>query len=456
MCGFFLLASTLEASMERGRSRMEAIARTITPRGPDAKCVYEQRGVLAMHTHLRITGFQVQPLLFDKGIAIYNGEIYNEYERIAADLKYSDANTLLNLLNAEGIDGLGVLEGEFAICVYHPDDKTVCIVTDTFGTKPVYYACSPGEIVVGSYNDTLLDFDSSLVPIRVPANTLLVIDVPSGQVIRSESVWDFDFSRQNDESYDLWIDCFKTSIKKRTAARGQKYYVPLSSGYDSGLIASALMGSGVDFSCYSVPYLEDGDTIRQRVKQLNSYGVSTTLMEISSDEYRDMNAYLHTNLGYYGLIAEDFEEENFPDPDFRNVPGYVAAALICQSARRDGRLVQLSGQGSDEILTDYCTGSMRMSEFKGDWRKLKRPWKNLHQGWNAVFLGGVERISGLFGIETRYPFLDRALVQSFINLKPEIKATRFKGPIAKYFDQVGFPYVEKKQGFAGFDVRKLG
>jgi asparagine synthetase B (glutamine-hydrolysing) len=455
MCGFFLLASTSPMALLQGRSQLDDICRTIGPRGPDARSVYEQQGVMAVHTHLRITGYQTQPLLYSGGIAVYNGEIYNEYEQIAANVKYSDANTLLNLLETEGIDGLGVIEGEFALCLYDPRDNTVAIATDTFGTKPVYFAARQGLVAVGSYNDTLIAYDPSLQVIRVPSNTLLVIDVSSGQVKRSSSLWQFDFSHQTNESYEAWVEAFLSSIRKRTAGNGQRYYVPLSSGYDSGLIASSMLGSGVDYQCYSVPYLEDDEIIARRVEILREQGVATRLLDISPEEYRQMHGYLRDNLGYYALIAEDFPDENFPDPDFRNIPGYVAAAIICRMARSDGRLIQLSGQGSDEILTDYSTGSMRMSELKGNWSQLNKPWKNLHQGWNAVFLGGTERISGLFGIETRYPFLDRSVAQAFINLKPELKEARFKGPVARYFDEIGFPYVERKQGFAGFDVKRL-
>ena len=72
-------------------------------------------------------------------------------------------------------------------------------------------------------------------------------------------------------------------------------------------------------------------------------------------------------------------------------------------AREDGYVISLSGQGADEIITDYSTGSMKMSELKGEWSNLRKPWKNFF-GWNKIFLGATERISGLFGIETRYLF----------------------------------------------------
>jgi asparagine synthetase B (glutamine-hydrolysing) len=455
MCGFFFIASTSQDRIKRAKSRVEYITRTIIPRGPDAKCTYEQYGLMVIHTHLRISGFQTQPLLFNKGIAVYNGEIYNEYEKINEDLNYSDANTLLNLLNFKGVDSLVELEGEFAIVVYQADIQKVFIITDTFGTKPVYYSSNPGEVVVGSYNETIFDYDSSLNITRVPANTFLMIDVSTGKVIRSESVWKFNFLQQTKNNYDKCVNSLVASIKKKISGRGAKYFVPLSSGYDSGLISLVAANANVDVKCYSVPYLEDPKVLDERIRLLDSLGIKTEVIHISRQDFFNARSYLHEHLDYYPLIAEDFVDQNFSDSDFRNNPGFVASSIICKRARSEGRLIQLSGQGADEIMTDYSTGSMKMSQLKGCWHGVTAPWKNLLHGWNAVFLGATERISGLFGIETRYPFLDRSVVQEFIDLKPELKESTYKGAIAKYFDVQKFSYVEKKQGFAGFDIDSL-
>ena len=166
-----------------------------------------------------------------------------------------------------------------------------------------------------------------------------------------------------------------------------------------------------------------------------------------------MHSYLHKMLGKYILQPEEFEEQNFPDPDFRNITGYVASAIINKYAREDGYIISLSGQGADEIITDYSTGSMKMSQMKGDWTNLRGPWKNFFGGWNRIFLGATERISGLFGIETRYPFLDFQLVQEFINLTPELKSSIYKPPISHRLTALNFPFHNSKQGFAGFDLK---
>lgn len=453
MCGFFMAASEETCFKRRVFDRLNFINETIDPRGPDARSYYEQEGLFAIHTHLRITGFQAQPLLYNSGVIIYNGEIYNEWKNSLNDPNYSDAKTLQEVITGGGINALEDLDGEFAIAIYDSLAKTVTICTDTFGTKPVYYSARPGEVVVGSYDATIRAFDEGLRSFRVPANTLLVLDVETGTLISRRSLFKFDFSRQIAQDYDQCLHFLDLSLRKRTANSSIRYFVPLSGGHDSGFIAANLMDKGVHYECYSVPYLEDRDVLLKRIEILAANQIRTNVMELKAEEVQRMRLLLHEKLSIYRLIAPDFEEGNFPDPDFRNVPGFIATAIICERAKREGRKVQLSGQGSDEILTDYSTGSMRMSELKGNWTGLNKPWKNLMSGWNAVFLGASERIAGLFGIETRYPFLDRDLVQAFINLTPKLKSAKYKGPISDYFDKIKFPYTDKKQGFAGYVSR---
>ena len=96
-----------------------------------------------------------------------------------------------------------------------------------------------------------------------------------------------------------------------------------------------------------------------------------------------------------------------------------------------------------------------MSELKGKWHGVKGPWRNFYGGWNKVFLGGNERISSLFGIESRYPFLDFNVVQEFINLLPKLKSNYYKAPITNRLNELNFPFHPKKFGFAGFNDKSL-
>ena len=75
------------------------------------------------------------------------------------------------------------------------------------------------------------------------------------------------------------------------------------------------------------------------------------------------------------------------------------------------------------------------------------PWQNFFEGANSSYLKKEEHISGSFGIEGRYPFLDKKVVQSYLNLKPELKNMYFKSPLTNFMLVNKYPINYVKQGF---------
>jgi asparagine synthetase B (glutamine-hydrolysing) len=59
-----------------------------------------------------------------------------------------------------------------------------------------------------------------------------------------------------------------------------------------------------------------------------------------------------------------------------------------------------------------------------------------------------EYVAGAFGVEARYPFLDRELVQEFLSLDCSLKNSAYKAPLDFYLEARSFPYGRnKKYGF---------
>jgi hypothetical protein len=88
------------------------------------------------------------------------------------------------------------------------------------------------------------------LPIRVGGekaspNTILVKTL-DGVVIDRMTVRDWDL-RQSKTTYDDWITAFEQAVAKR-ARHG--CFLGLSSGYDSGGIACALLTQGIDFKAF--------------------------------------------------------------------------------------------------------------------------------------------------------------------------------------------------------------
>ena len=59
-----------------------------------------------------------------------------------------------------------------------------------------------------------------------------------------------------------------------------------------------------------------------------------------------------------------------------------------------------------------------------------------------------EYVGGAYGIETRYPFLDKKVVQEFLNLDKSIKNGHYKSVIYEYLTQNNVPFAHcAKTGF---------
>ena len=138
----------------------------------------------------------------------------------------------------------------------------------------------------------------------------------------------------------------------------------------------------------------------------------------------------------------------------------MGLAAICSRARDEGRKIYFSGQGADEIISDYGHagqkyfkhsqfGGLFPAELEGFW-----PWHSFWDGTQIQYLAKEEYVAGHYGIETRYPFLDRYLVQEFLWLTHDLKNSRYKSVLDEYLQVNNFPYSpNEKLGFHVIDKK---
>ena len=146
-------------------------------------------------------------------------------------------------------------------------------------------------------------------------------------------------------------------------------------------------------------------------------------------------------------ICEDFEySDRFKNYNIKSDKASVGLAMICQKACNENYRIYLSGQGADEIISDYGFNGHKIydhSSFGGRFPsdlKTIFPWHSFYDGTQIQYLNKEEYIAGAFGIETRYPFLDKHLVQEFLWLVPELKNKKYKAPIDEYLNRNQFPF----------------
>lgn len=112
---------------------------------------------------------------------------------------------------------------------------------------------------------------------------------------------------------------------------------------------------------------------------------------------------------------------------------------ICRLAHEEGRKVYLSGQGADEIISDYALFPYQ-STFKGKFPEKLYLWDNFYESAQYSYLGKEEYVAGSHSIEARYPFLDKQVVQEFLWLTPNLKNKHYKAPIHYYLETNNFPF----------------
>jgi asparagine synthase (glutamine-hydrolysing) len=134
-------------------------------RGPDdgGTWIDAEAGVALVHRRLSIVDLSPaghQPMMSSNGryVISYNGEVYN-YQALRADLKkkgytfrgHSDTEIILETICEIGIEAtVDRLNGMFAIALWDRRDRTLTLIRDRVGIKPLYWSNSSGVFLFAS------------------------------------------------------------------------------------------------------------------------------------------------------------------------------------------------------------------------------------------------------------------------------------------------------------------
>jgi len=415
-------------------------------RGPDLTNSKVINGVEFLHNLLHITGDMTpQPFVKDDVVCVFNGEIYNYKD--FGDYK-SDGECILDLYDKEGDDFVNKLDGEFAICIVDFEDNVVLIANDTFACKPLWYEFTNGKFGIASYKSQLtgLGFQN---PQKLQSNNTLVFDLKSLRNIKGYHNYTFD-TFQHKTNFDDWMQAFSNSIAKRTANTDKGMFIGMSSGYDSGAIACELTKQNKEFKAYSIINNENERVLNERFNIVKNPEAFT----LSPEEFKKWKNELNSN-------CENFEyNDGFRNYNIKKDQASMGLSAICTRANKENRRIYFSGQGADEIISDYGFGGKKIykhSEFGGLFPAQMNgffPWHSFYDGTQIQYLNKEEYVAGHFGIETRYPFLDKQLVQEFLWLSVDLKNSKYKSALDEYLAVNNFPYEPKEK--RGFHVTAKG
>jgi asparagine synthase (glutamine-hydrolysing) len=164
MCGF---TGYLSSSKKIDSALLIKMADTITHRGPNDSGIWvdAEAGIGFAHRRLSIVDLSPaghQPMISasERFVIAFNGEIYNhlalrtelETGKNAPNWRgHSDTETLLASFDAWGIENtIKKAIGMFAMAVWDKQDRTLTLIRDRLGEKPLYYGWQGNDFLFGS------------------------------------------------------------------------------------------------------------------------------------------------------------------------------------------------------------------------------------------------------------------------------------------------------------------
>jgi asparagine synthase (glutamine-hydrolysing) len=165
MCG---IAGWVEfdRDLTRERATVDAMAETMSCRGPDDGQLWLARHVALGHRRLAVIDVEGgrQPMAVD-GLAVvsYSGEIYN-FRELRAELRAnghrfrtrSDTEVLLAAYLEWGVDFVDRLNGMYAFALWDVRRTELLLVRDRIGIKPLYYYPLSTGVLFGSEPKAIL------------------------------------------------------------------------------------------------------------------------------------------------------------------------------------------------------------------------------------------------------------------------------------------------------------
>jgi asparagine synthase (glutamine-hydrolysing) len=356
MCGIAGIVGA-RASAEMARD----MALRLQHRGPDGEGVWSEAGVALSHRRLAIqdlTEAGRQPMVFGSQVLTYNGELYN-HERLRATLpgpwaSSGDTEVVLRLLATEGSACLQRLVGMFAFASWDTGTKTLLLVRDRLGIKPLYYRLLPDGIAFASELKALVplgacDIDASAVRDflfhgYIPAPKTIyrgICKLPAahtltwrGGSVSIERYWKPSTAivARSAEETVAQLDALLGEVIPQHTVSDVPVGVFLSGGIDSALTAYYLDAPRTYTLGFEAAGRSEAEAARQVAAHLDT-------------EHLEMTAPQADFAGALERMPAMFDE---PFGDSAAWSNY----LVAQFARREVT-VALSGEGGDEIFCGY-------------------------------------------------------------------------------------------------------
>jgi asparagine synthase (glutamine-hydrolysing) len=426
MCGIAGVLDLASAARETLARDATAMADCLAHRGPDDHGLWSDPNVGIALTHRRLSIVDLspaghQPMTSADGrfVVTFNGEIYN-FQELRPELEargirfrgHSDTEVMLEAFAAYGIAAtVKRLIGMFAIGVWDRRERTLTLIRDRLGIKPLYWTKFGGLFLFGSELKALRAYPHWTPRIDrgavagfmrhnyIPAPHSIyegvsklepgcILTLPWGGEPRIERFWDArEIARagladplqvSDGELIDQLEDLLKDAVRRRMVAD-----VPvgafLSGGIDSSTVVALMQAANAGpVRTYSIGFDIAGyDEAQHAAAVARHLHTEHTELTVTSKEAFDVIPRL-----------PDYYDEPFADSS--QIPTYLVSAMTRQHVT-----VALSGDGGDELFGGYN----RYQLAQRFWRNLALVPRPIRHGLaQALRALPADRWSGLFNL----------------------------------------------------------
>ncbi|MCU1347658.1 MAG: asparagine synthase [Acidobacteria bacterium] len=355
------------------------MAQLLAHRGPDDSGEFAdaEHGLALGFRRLSIVdlspaGHQPMESATGRFVLIFNGEIYN-FEELRASLPdpppfrgHSDTEVMLACFEAWGIRGaVERFAGMFAFAVWDRHERTLHLVRDRMGVKPLHYGWSGGALHFASELKALRALPRTIDRAaldgylaygyiagprtifegvsRLPAGTILSIRA-GREDARPVPYWSVEdvaerlgrFAGSFEEAVERLDALVSESVRLRMIA-DVPLGVFLSGGVDSSLVAAMMRRHATGaVKTFTIGFTDPAyDEARYAAAVAKHLGTEHTELYVTAEEAMDA----------IPAMASVFDE---PFADSSQIPTYIVARLARQSVT-----VALSGDGGDELFGGY-------------------------------------------------------------------------------------------------------
>ncbi|MGY2989954.1 MULTISPECIES: asparagine synthase (glutamine-hydrolyzing) [Bradyrhizobium] len=386
MCG--IAGFVANPNRRQSVARIETIARamesSLAHRGPDGSGVWidHDAGAALVHRRLAVVdlspaGHQPMVSADSRFVITYNGEVYSHLE-IRADLEtsgvrfrgHSDTEVILESIARHGVSKTAKrLIGMFALAVWDKQDRTLTLVRDRVGIKPVYWAKFEDLFIFGSELKAFRQhpgWSPSISPGAVAAfmrhnyipapHTIYegvhklepgtILTLPFGGAPQFEKFWDAravathglaNLLREDDTTLINRLEALLTDAVSRRMMADVPLGAFLSGGVDSSLVAALMKASNSGpVKTFSIGF-ED--------MAFNEAPYASAVAKHLGTDHTELVVSGNDALNVVPRLAEMYDE---PFADSSQIPTYLVSAMT-----RKHVTVALSGDGGDEIFAGY-------------------------------------------------------------------------------------------------------